>query len=666
MSIQHINNLGINSNLGLDELPSGADKYWARSKKVFKGVFKNKSYYIKQAKKVDKYAYEIEEYSEQELIKKLGEYKRLFLRRKESDNDKYFSFGLVREVIRRMTGKKAYLVQIAGALALLDRNIIEMATGEGKSLTAAMAAVVWGWHGRGCHVITVNDYLAKRDAEELKSVYNKCELKVGYIEQNSSPELRKVAYLADVTYVTNKEITADFLRDRKHIDGLESITEGIVAEYKTGIFPQVTMRPLYAAVVDEADSVLIDEGVTPLIISHNSDSENVIIYNEAIAVAKLLKSNRDYRIDYKFRDIEFTVEGEENALKILSSMGCVWGIKQRNIELILKALNVLYFYNKDRQYIISNNKVVIVDEATGRVMPDREWRSEIHQLVSAKENVEIIPPKEILARLSFQKFFRLYPNLSGLTGTVDNISNELWDVYNLLVVKIPTNKPCIREYDKTRFFKNKVDKLQAVVEEINSSNKVARPCLVGTRHVDDSILIYECLKKDPCFKDIKINVLNAKNFENEAEIIAKAGFPGAITISTNMAGRGTDIKISDSVKDVGGLRVILTEPYDNLRVNRQYYGRASRQGDPGSAILFVSLEDEIFNRNLHDVLKVILKMVRTNRLGSIKGGARIACVFCMFIARKIAEKKACSMRAATLLQDSWLSYMLAFSKNKYL
>jgi preprotein translocase subunit SecA len=582
----------------------------------------------------------------------------LFRCRRDRPADLERAFALVREVAVRQIGEKPYPVQIAGAFALEAGCIAEMATGEGKTLACTMPATVLGWQGLGCHVVTVNDYLAKRDADWMGKIYRFCGLTVSYIEQAMQPADRRDAYLADVTYCTNKEISADFLRDRLALGHVKDLGSALL-EKITGsgrqFTDQLVQRGLYCAIIDEADSVLVDEAVTPLIISGEAPNpEQVKAFVQAAEITGKLERSADYSIDFRYREIELTEAGKRRIAELTKDLGGLWKGARRTEELIIQALTAEQLYLRDKQYVVEDDKVVIVDEFTGRLMPDRHWRDGIHQAVEAKEDVTINPPKDTYARISFQRFFRMYRQLAGMTGTAAEARNEFWQIYHLPVVVIPTNRPCIRKYLPEIVLTTEQAKWSRIVQEITAVHSTDRPVLVGTRSVRASEHLSSLLSE----QNLEHQVLNAIYHRQEAQIVAQAGQPGRITVATNMAGRGTDIKLAKSVAELGGLYVIATERHESARVDRQLFGRCARQGDPGSARAIVSLEDELIYRYAGHLAGLLKKRItaETHQDVSSKLTAGL-----FRLAQNRSERIALRQRKSVLQTDHWLDEQLGFA-----
>jgi preprotein translocase subunit SecA len=513
--------------------------------------------------------------------------------------------ALAREAVWRSIDKRPFHCQVMGALAMFEGNVAEMATGEGKTLTAAMTASLWAWSGRPVHVITVNDYLVQRDAEQMSPIYETLGHRVGYVVHETSPQERIDHYRRNTVYVTSKELVADFLRDQIALGTLRNSTQTAVGMLSTlAVQHQLMVPGLFRVIVDEADSLLVDEAVTPLIISNSPDDEaNADLYRAAHELSEHLELGRDFTIDWTVRNVDLTQRGQVR-LADLSEMppsgGSTvggpgfWKGKRRREELVTQALTARYCFVRDEQYLVTeDNKVQIIDEFTGRIMADRSWRHGLHQAIEVKENVSVTADKENLARLSFQRFFRQYPIMAGMTGTAWESRGELWQIYQRPVIRIPTNKPCIRTHLPTRMFDTAEQKWQAAVERVCQLNDAGIPVLVGTR----SVLASQEVSRRLAALGRAHRVLNATQTKQEADIVAQAGQRGQITVATNMAGRGTDIILSRGVAENGGLHVIATEPHGSGRVDRQLFGRAARQGDPGSAQMFCCAEDDLFVRH---------------------------------------------------------------------
>lgn len=565
------------------------------------------------------------------------------------------ALGAIREASRRQLGLHPFPVQLMGALALHRGFLAEMATGEGKTLTAGLAAVLAGWTKRPCHVVTVNDYLVERDAAWLRPLYTVCGVTVGGVTAVMDPVARQKGYACDVTYTTSKELLADFLRDRLRLGGIQNPTQRLIRRMLTsGGSDGLVMRGLHTAIVDEADSLLIDEAVTPLIISAPTKNE---LLKEAGQLAEQivggLELEADYRTNSRYKEIELTDAGREKLAGRAAQLPGLWRGNDRRTELIRQALVAREFFQRDKHYIIVDGKIVIVDEATGRPMPQRTWREGVHQAIEAKEGLPLSDPSETIARLSFQRFFRCFHKLSGMTGTAREAAGEFWQVYGLPVVQIPVNRPCVRQQWPDRFFATDAAKWDAVVTEVERLHRTGRPLLVGTRSVAASEKLAARLTE----RGLEFKLINATRLAEEAETVALAGERGRITIATNMAGRGTDIKLGAGVAELGGLHVIATERHESGRVDRQLFGRAGRQGDPGSAQAFVSAEDELVQR----FLPVTLKRILRRSLERHFTGSRHVSEKAFALAQHRAQQMAFKQRGAVLKADTWLEEALSFA-----
>lgn len=502
------------------------------------------------------------------------------------------TFATVREASRRTLGMRHHDVQLLAGRALLGGRIAELATGEGKTLAATLAACTAAATGAAVHVVTVNDYLASRDCENNTPLFKFLGLTAGNVKQDMPIPERQVQYGRDIVYVSNKELTFDYLKDRIAL-GATLRAHQSLRRLRDGRAGQVSiLRGLHVAIVDEADSVLIDEARTPLIISETlPDNLDVTVYDQAIALAKSLDTQADYVIG-KDRDVWLTPVGLERVRDLSSELGGVWVSALWRKELAQKALSALLTFHRDQRYIVAENKIQIVDEFTGRVMPDRTWERGLHQMIEAKESCEITGQRKTLSQITYQRFFKRYLLLGGMTGTAKEVEPELKRVYDLSVDSIPTHKPSRRRRLPDRVFSRSAERWHEVARRAVEVAADGRSVLVGTRSVEASELLGRMLE----VLGVAHTVLNARQDKTEADAVAQAGRPGRITVATNMAGRGTDIKLAPEVEANGGLHVILTEFHESARVDRQLFGRCARQGDPGSVEAIVSLEDELFRR----------------------------------------------------------------------
>ncbi len=613
---------------------------------------------LEDAERVEAMSASVRTLSDAALRVRLNECRQWFRRQDgESDERLIESLAAIREAAERTVGLHPFLVQVMGALALHRGLLAEMATGEGKTLTAGLAAVLAGWTRRPCHIVTVNDYLAERDAAWIKPLYAFCGVSVGHVTGAMPPSERLRGYEQDVTYTTSKEIVADFLRDRLRLGRLHIPARRLIARLlqpANTAFTGLVMRGLHTAIVDEADSVLIDEAVTPLIISRAPGGDAMSDgYRTAWQFARTMDSGVDYSLDTRYREVELTAAGKAKVEGCQANLPALWRGSARLTDLIKQALTAREFFLRGKQYVVQDGKVIIVDEFTGRMMPMRRWRDGLHQMIEAKEGVEISPRDETLARLSFQRFFRSFRKMSGMTGTAKEGAAEFWHVYRLPVIVIPTNRPCVRKELPDRVFPDWESKWSALVDEIARLHEQGRPVLVGTRSVARSEELAEKLSQ----RHLPFSLLNATRHREEAAIVAGAGEHGKITIATNMAGRGTDIKLDHGVAALGGLHVIATERHEAHRIDRQLYGRAARQGDPGSAQAFVSLEDELVKRFVPEFVRRQVERVVRSRIGVADKLAGAAFAFGQFQAQRLAARQ----RRTVLKYDTWLAESLSFT-----
>jgi preprotein translocase subunit SecA len=557
------------------------------------------------------------------------------------------AFALVREAATRTIGLRHFDVQLVGAWAMLGGMLAEMETGEGKTLTATLAAATAALAGRAVHIITVNDYLAERDAESMRPVYEMLGLSVGCVRQGMDPDARRVAYGCDVTYCSNKEITFDYLRDRMVLGGKpRSIAMKIDALSGAGTGRRLLLRGLQFAIVDEADSVLVDEARTPLILSSEAkNGQEELLHQQALLLAKQVDEN-DYAVVNG--TVELTSDGENKLEHLAVPLGGVWKGPHRREQLVRQGLTALHMFQRDKHYLVRDGKVVIIDEHTGRLMPDRSWEQGLHQLIELKEECEVTGRRDTLARISYQRFFRRYLHLAGMTGTASEVAGELWSVYRLRVAKIPTHKPMRRVRNPDQVYGRSEMKWEAVIASIEAYRAAGRPVLVGTRSVAASEQLAALLDA----AKLPYRLLNARQDQHEAEIVAQAGAPGCITVATNMAGRGTDIKLAPGVAESGGLHVIATELNDSGRIDRQLFGRCARQGDPGSCQAILAIEEDLV-KSFFPIAQARFRYVRRLPVSLGKAVFRIA--------QWRAERTHSRARRELLDLDDYLGDVLAFS-----
>ncbi|MBI1338204.1 MAG: hypothetical protein GC164_14765 [Phycisphaera sp.] len=639
--------------------PTGVDAFWHGLVGYFVPLWPRRSIHMRRARRIAELSKKYVNLSDARMNEEVASLRELFCREREKKSDVDRAFAVVRELAKRELGMEPYVVQLAAASAIEAGCITELATGEGKTLVATLPAAIAGWRGRGCHVVTVNDYLAQRDAQWMAPLYKRCGLSVAAVQGEMKNNERRSAYLADVTYCTNKEVTADFLRDRLVMGASKTLASELVRQV-TGLSRgltggQLVMRGLECAIVDEADSILIDEAVTPLIISGGgTNKEQSDAFGVAAELARQLERGKHYKVDFKYREIELTNAGRETVHGLCEGKAGLWQGARRREELVRQALSALILFERDRQYVVQEGKIVIVDEYTGRVMPDRTWRDGLHQAVEVKEGVEVNAPKDTLARVSFQRFFRMYRKLAGMTGTAAEAWREFWQVYDLPVVTIPTHRPCVRSYNKDRVFVDAQTKWHAVAQEVRKVHEAQRPVLVGTRSVAQSEQLSRLLTE----QGLSHQVLNAVHHEKEAQVVAEAGQPGRVTVATNMAGRGTDIKLAKSVNEAGGLHVIACERHDSGRVDRQLFGRCARQGDPGSVSVYVSLDDELVVRYAWQWLKWMLGRIKADDAGELRSPSARRL---FHAAQRRASRISLRQRKSVLKHDDWLEEYLGFA-----
>ncbi len=540
------------------------------------------------AKKVEAHADEMAALTDEQLQAKTAEFKARYQTGETLDQLLPEAFAVVREAAKRVLGLYPYHVQLMGGIVLHDGNIPEMRTGEGKTLTATMPVYLNALTGEGVHVVTVNEYLATRDSSEMGELYNFLGLTVGLNINSKSSDEKREAYNCDITYSTNNELGFDYLRDNMVV-------------YRH----QMVQRPLNYAIVDEVDSILIDEARTPLIISGQAE-KSTALYTRADNFVKRLKEEEDYKIDVQSKTISLTETGIEKAEETFG-LENLYDIENTALTHHLdQALRANYIMILDIDYVVQEGKVLIVDQFTGRIMDGRRYSDGLHQAIEAKEGVEIEDETKTMATITFQNYFRMYKKLSGMTGTAKTEEEEFREIYNIQVFQIPTNRPVIRDDRPDLLYPTLTSKFHAVVQDIKDRYRKGQPVLVGTVAVETSELLSDLLNRER----IPHEVLNAKNHFKEAEIIMNAGQKGAVTIATNMAGRGTDIKLGLGVRELGGLAVIGTERHESRRIDNQLRGRAGRQGDPGMSQFYLSLEDDLMKRFGSERIKAFLDRMK--------------------------------------------------------
>ncbi|RNC28859.1 MAG: Protein translocase subunit SecA [Candidatus Dichloromethanomonas elyunquensis] len=527
--------------------------------------------YFKKVERINQFEPEMQKLSDEELGAKTVEFRERLEQEETLDDLLPEAFAVVREAAKRVLGQRHYDVQLIGGMVLHDGRIAEMKTGEGKTLVATLPTYLNALSGNGVHVVTVNDYLATRDAQWMGQIYNFLGLSVGLIVHGLTHEQRRESYLADITYGTNNEFGFDYLRDNMAVHPLS-----------------VVQRDLHYAIVDEVDSILIDEARTPLIISGEADKPTELYYRVAKVIPRL-KQEEDYHVNEKDRVVTLTEKGVARVETMLGVDNLYDDLHNEVAHHVNQALKAHTLFKIDRDYVVKDGQVIIVDEFTGRLMFGRRYSEGLHQAIEAKENVKIERESQTLATVTFQNFFRMYKKLAGMTGTARTEEQEFINIYGLDVVEVPTNLPMIRNDLSDIIYRTEDGKFKAVVEDIASKNTKGQPVLVGTISIEKSEKLSEMLKR----KGVPHQVLNAKYHELEAQIVSKAGQPGMVTIATNMAGRGTDIVLGERVKELGGLHIIGTERHESRRIDNQLRGRSGRQGDTGSSQFYISLDDDL-------------------------------------------------------------------------
>ncbi|MFL2076297.1 preprotein translocase subunit SecA [Marinilactibacillus psychrotolerans] len=557
-------------------------------KNLFDNDKKELRRYGKIADRIESMEEEMAALSDEELKARTQEFKSRYHNGETLDDLLPEAFATIREAAKRVLGLFPFRVQLMGGMSLHEGNIAEMKTGEGKTLTATMPVYLNAISGEGVHVVTVNDYLATRDAEEMGELYRWMGLTVGLNLNGKNSSEKREAYICDITYSTNNELGFDYLRDNMVV-------------YKE----QMVQRPLNFAILDEVDSILVDEARTPLIISGQAN-RSTSFYTRCDFFVKGLKEEEDYTIDLQSKSISLTEEGIEKAEKTFRVNNLYDLENQTLIHHLDQSLRANYIMLLDIDYVVDNEEVKIVDQFTGRIMDGRRYSDGLHQAIEAKEGVEIQKESKTMATITFQNYFRMYKKLSGMTGTAKTEEEEFREIYNMNVIAIPTNRELIRDDRDDLLYPTLESKFNAVAQDIKERHEKGQPILVGTVAVETSERISRLLKKE----GVPHEVLNAKNHFREAEIVVNAGQPGAVTIATNMAGRGTDIKLGPGVKELGGLAVIGTERHESRRIDNQLRGRSGRQGDPGVSQFYLSLEDDLMKRFGSERIRMVLEQLK--------------------------------------------------------
>ena len=568
-------------------------------KKLLDSEYKELKRFEKLADKIVALDEDMQKLKDADFKKKTEEFKERLKNGETLDDILVEAFALAREAASRTIGEKAYYVQLLGGLAIHYGNIAEMKTGEGKTLTTIFPAYVNALTGEGVHVVTTNEYLSSRNAEWMGPVYNLLGVTVGVNLREMSPKEKQDAYNKDILYSTNNEVGFDYLRDNMVVRKEDRV-----------------QRPLNFCIIDEVDSILIDEARTPLIISGGQmNSRN--LYVDADRAVKKLKEEEDYDVDVKTKNVSLTAEGSKKIEKLFNLKNLYDLDNTALVHHLNQALKANYGFKKDVDYVVQNDEVIIVDPFTGRLMEGRQFSDGLHQAIEAKENVKINEETKTMATITFQNLFRMYKKLAGMTGTAKTEEEEFRNIYNMYVIEIPTNKEVIREDYADLVYATSKGKYQAIINYVKEIHETGEPILIGTISVEANEYLSSLLKK----AGLKHEVLNAKNHEREAEIIAKAGEKGSITLATNMAGRGTDIKLGEGVKELGGLCVVGTERHESRRIDNQLRGRAGRQGDPGKSQFFVSFEDDLMRRFGTDRIKTMLTSLGIDETQAIRSKA---------------------------------------------
>ena len=570
------------------------------------------------------------------------------------------AFATIKEVAQRELKMSHYDCQLQGGWVMMQGMVAEMQTGEGKTLTATLPAGCAAMANMPVHVVTVNDYLVERDAELMRPVYERLGLTVGYIIDGMSEQERQQAYRCNITYCTAKQLVFDYLRDRMLLKQFKTDLDLKLSSLysESPVQEKLLLRGLSFAVVDEADSVFIDEARTPLILSSKADNQQEELHREAVWLARQLDNSIYYLVDSKIKQVTLTEQGEDYLKELTANMRFIWRGGRKSKTLVQQALSALHCYEKDVNYFIDEGKIQIIDENTGRSMPDRSWEAGLHQMIEEKEGCEQTEQNQTIARISYQCFFSRYLKLAGMTGTADEVTGELWNTYGLAVCQVPTHKPLQRRYDGTFIYYTHEEKWQAVVDDAISQQALNRPVLIGTRTLKDSEHISELLKIKQC----EHQMLNARHSRLEAEIIASAGQAGCVTVATNMAGRGTDIKLDAEAEAAGGLHVICCEKNDSRRIDRQLSGRSARQGDPGSYKLICSLEDDAVVKYFNAIVLMLLnsRIKRQLPAAQIVRPHWLASVL-INMSQRIIENYHRQIRKAMMKVDGKRESMLAFT-----
>jgi preprotein translocase subunit SecA len=565
------------------------------------------------------------------------------------------ALALVREAARRSLGLRPFDTQLMGAAVVMTGRLAEMQTGEGKTLTAALGAAIVACAGVPVHVVTVNDYLAQRDADEMRPLFAFLGLDVGSIVSGMELPARRAAYACDVTWCVNKELVFDYLKDRVAAAATPTRAQmrlhALTAPGQGGAAGRLLLRGLHFAIVDEADSVLIDEARTPLILAEKgARDEDHVLYAQALELARALQADLHYELSAARRALVLLPAGRAELARVATELGGIWAATRAREELASQALRALHLFHRDHHYILAEGKVQIVDEFTGRVLDGRTWEQGLHQLIEVKEGCELSDHARTTARITYQRFFRRYLRLAGMTGTASEVAGELREVYALQTVTLPTHRPSRRVRRAHVCCADAPSKWQRVAEDAAAAMRRGQPVLVGTKSVQASEQLAEVLRE----RGLDFQLLNARQDAEEAAMVARAGEPGRLTVATNMAGRGTDIRLAGGVDEAGGLHVILTEFHESARIDRQLFGRCARQGNAGSAVAIVALDDALFAQHGRDLVRLV------QWLQALCPGHAVADLLRRLCQRR-AGRHARRVRDDTMKRDRDVDSMLAFA-----
>ncbi len=638
----------------LTEMEAAVARLLDRIKTRFSRKTYSQKFVVRQINKFQKQLKDCSEYEFDKMITSI----RTRLHSKGIQNELIFeSFAIIREAATRELAKRHYDVQLFGGWLMINGTLAEMETGEGKTLAATLPSCTAALAGIPVHVLTANDYLAARDCEIMQPLYQRLGLKASSVIDGMETEERKKNYRADIVHTTNKQIAFDYLRDRIEIaddTGPLKFLYQRILNTQPGKNDPLLLRGLCFALVDEVDSLLIDEAKTPLIITRPiPNEESPDTYSDALYLASILFVDQDFIIDKKNRQLELTFDGEENLAELIHNLPRQWRNKSKREYLVTQALMATHFFIKNKDYVISSDKVQIIDKSTGRIMEDRTWEQGLHQMIEAKEGCVISELREPQARISYQRFFSRYRLLGGTSGTLNEVAKELHSVYGLDVYKVATFRPNKRKMLSRSVYRNEAIKKQVVINRIGELYQQKRPVLIGTCSVEESELVSDWLQQI----DIPHRVLNATQDEHEAEIIAQAGQQGSITIATNMAGRGTDIALGPGVPEKGGLYVLALSLNESKRIDRQLYGRCARQGDPGSVEAILSLEDDFFAQFYGARMFKMLKKLTPGK----RAMANFISQIIIYYPQYKNEKQQRVIRKQLMKQDKQLQRVLAFS-----